>query len=183
MRRFASALRSALDPRPYLHLLRLVHYYNYAHVRQIREAAIGVGAAVAPNVSLRNGSRVVVGAHSHVGERTRLWAGDRSGRIVLDEHVLIGPGVMITASNYEYSDRSTPIMHQPRREADVHIERDVWLGADVVVLPGVTIGQGSVVAAGAVVVRDVPPWSVVGGVPARIIASRGNSAQADGIRR
>ncbi len=64
------------------------------------------------------------------------------------------------------------MIDQPWIERDVHIGADVWIGANAVVLPGITIGDHSIVAAGAIVTKDVAAYSVVGGVPARVIMSR-----------
>jgi acetyltransferase-like isoleucine patch superfamily enzyme len=163
---------SVLDPRPWLHLVRLVHYVNYSHVSQVRQARIGAGVVMAPNVSLRFGERVEIGARAHVGERCALWAGKSSGRILLGEDALLGPEVYITASNYRTAP-GPPIMTQPRDEADVVIGRDVWLGARVIVLPGVTVGDGCVVGAGSVVTRSLPPGSIAVGAPARVVGARG----------
>jgi acetyltransferase-like isoleucine patch superfamily enzyme len=168
----ARALAASLvDPRAYLHLFRLLHYWNYAHVTPRRKARIGSGVRLAPNVSFRNGERIEIGARSHIGEFCSLWAGDRDGRIVIGEDALFGPRVYITASNYSYTSGS-PVWRQPRVEQDVVIGSDVWLGVRVVVLPGVTIGDGCVVAAGSVVTHDLPPGVVAAGVPARIIKAR-----------
>jgi acetyltransferase-like isoleucine patch superfamily enzyme len=174
------AVLSLLDPRAYLHLLRLVHFYNYSHVAPRRKLALGAGVAIAPNVSLRNAERIEIGARSHIGERCFLWAGQYHGRIVIGEDALFGPGVFVIATNYRYDDRGAPVMTQPRVERDVHIGRDVWLGTGVVVVAGVSVGDGSIVAAGSVVTKDVPPWTVVAGVPARAIGVRGADARAVG---
>ena len=130
---------------------------------------------MAPNVSMRNGERITIGARTHVGERCSLWAGDDAGRIEIGADVLFGPAVFVTASNYGFEDCGTPIMRQPKRERDVRIGTDVWLGTGSVVLAGVTIGEGSVIAAGAVVTQDIPPWSIAGGIPARVLGHRGQS--------
>jgi acetyltransferase-like isoleucine patch superfamily enzyme len=159
-----------VDPRPWLHLLRLVHFYNYSHVSQVRRARIGSGVRMAPNVSLRSGERVEIGARAHVGAYCSLWAGETS-RIVLGEDALLGPEVYITTSNYGTMP-GQPIMTQPRTEADVVIGRDVWLGARVIVLPGVTVGDGCVVGAGSVVTRSLPPNSIAVGAPARVVGQR-----------
>ncbi len=160
------------DPRPWLHVLRLVHFYNYSHVSQVRRARIGPGVSIAPNVSLRSGERVEIGARSHIGAYCSLWAGDSTGRIILGEDALLGPEVYITAANYRTA-AGTPVMLQPREEADVVIGRDVWLGARAIVLPGVVIGDGCVVGAGAVVTRSLPAGSIAVGVPARVVGRRG----------
>lgn len=172
MNRLLAFVRSLLDPRPYVHVLRLIHYYNYSHVRERRRLDCGEAVRMAPNVSLRNGDRIRIGARSHIGERCSLWAGDNRGSIVIGEDALFGPEVYVTASNYQFSDRALPVMVQPRLEEDVHIGPRTWLGKGVIVLPGVTIGEGAIVAAGAVVTRDVAPFAVVGGVPAREIGTR-----------
>jgi len=160
------------DPRPWLHVLRLVHFYNYSHVSQVRRARIGPWVSMAPNVSLRSGERVEIGARSHIGAYCSLWAGDATGRIILGEDALLGPEVYITAANYRTAP-GTPVMLQPREEADVVIGRDVWLGARAIVLPGVVIGDGCVVGAGAVVTRSLPAGSIAVGVPARVVGQRG----------
>jgi carbonic anhydrase/acetyltransferase-like protein (isoleucine patch superfamily) len=124
---------SLVDPRAWFQLFRLVHYYNYDHVRPLRVADIGQGVRMAPNVSLRNGERIKIGDFSHIGARCSLWAGDSVGRITLGRYALLGPEVFITASNYR-TERGTPVMNQPRVERGVVVGDDVWLGARVVVV-------------------------------------------------
>jgi acetyltransferase-like isoleucine patch superfamily enzyme len=174
-------LRSVLDPRAYLHGLRLLHYWNYAHVAQRRKLGLGPGVELSPNVSLRNGERIQIGARTHIGEYCALWAGDSTGRIIVGADALFGPQVYITAANYRY-DAGSPVMAQERMEQDVVIGADVWLGARVTVLPGVTIGDGSIVAAGAVVTTDLPPGSMAGGVPARVLKQRWAEIADAGVR-
>ena len=169
--RIRRSIASLLDPRIYLQAFRLLHYWNYAHVTPRRKARIGPDVALAPNVSLRFGERIEIGARAHVGENCALWAGSKNGRIVIGEDALFGPRVYITASNYDYQAGS-PVMRQPRIESDVRIGADVWLGAGVIVLPGVTIGAGSIVAAASVVTRDLPEGVVAAGIPARIVKMR-----------
>ena len=74
---------SVIDPRAWSQLLRIVHYYNYSHVRPRRLADIGPGVRMAPNVSLANGERIRIGAFSHIGARCSIWAGDLVGRVTL----------------------------------------------------------------------------------------------------
>ena len=133
---------------------------------------------LAPNVSFRNGERIEIGARSHIGEYCSLWAGDEGGRILIGEDALFGPLVYITASNYDYGSGS-PVWRQPHIEEDVVIGADVWLGARVIVLPGVAVGDSCIVAAGSVVTRDLPPGAVAAGAPARILKMRDGGPAPD----
>lgn len=162
------AARSLLAPGQWARMARLVNFLRY-DAAGIAEADVGAGARVSPTVSVRNGGRVRIGAGAHVGQWSSLWAGDDSGTITIGDHALLAPNVYVTASNYDFVGRPGPVMDAPRRGRDVVIGRDSWLGVGVVVLPGVTIGDGAIVAAGAVVTRDLPPGCLAAGVPAVVV--------------
>ena len=98
--------------------------------------------------------------------------GQHERTITLGDNALLAPEVFITASNYQTRWGDVPIMHQSTREAAVVIGSDVWLGAKVVVLAGVTIGDGAVVGAASVVTRDLPAGSISVGSPARVVGWR-----------
>lgn len=85
-----------------------------------------------------------------------------AGGIAIGSRVMMGPRVMLLTANHDLVTRETTV-------SPIVIEDEVWLGAGVTILPGVTVGRGSIVAAGAVVTRDVPPGVLVGGVPAKVI--------------
>lgn len=86
---------------------------------------------------------------------------------------MMGPDVMIFTSNHETSRTDTPMRLQGTAKIKpVTIGDDVWIGARVIILPGVTIGQGAILAANAVVTKDVPEYAVVGGNPAKLIKFR-----------
>jgi acetyltransferase-like isoleucine patch superfamily enzyme len=169
--RYAKALLSAIDPRVYVHGLRILHFYGYAHVSQVRKLDRGPGVTFAPNVSFRNAERITIGSGTHIGEYSTIWAGNSVGRITFGEKCLLAPRVTVTASNYGI-EQGTPVMDQPKIESDIVVGSGCWLGTDVVVLAGVTIGAGAIVAAGAVVTKDVPANAIVGGVPAKVIGTR-----------
>lgn len=175
--RWRGVLSTVLDPMTYFQAVRLLHYYSYSHVRPRRRVTLGTGATLAPNVSLRNGERITVGARTQIGERVYLWAGDVSGRITIGEHCRFGPEVFVTASDYGLQP-DQPIAYQERNERDVVIGDDVWLGARAFVGAGVTIGDGCVVSAGSVVTKSLPPGSVAVGIPARIVRRREDYAPA-----
>lgn len=94
------------------------------------------------------------------------------GFISIGNNVLIGPNCVLRAADHNFSDLTRPIRSQGHIGGRITIEDDCWLGANVVVLRNVTIGRGSVIAAGAVVNRDIPPLSIATGVPARLVATR-----------
>ena len=171
-------LATVLDPGTYVHPIRLLHFYGYSHVRPRRKVTMGEGATMAPNVSLRNGERILIGARTKVGERAYLWAGDGSGAIQIGDDCRIGPEVFITASDYGLRP-DEPIAYQERNERDVTIGNDVWLGARVFIGAGVELGDGCVVSAGSVVTRSLPAGSVAVGVPARIVRRREDYGERD----
>ena len=155
MKKMLGVARSFVDPMTWFQIVRLLHYYGYSHVVPRRRLTLGPGATIAPNVSLRNGERIVIGAGSKVGERAYLWAGDSVGRITIGENCRLGPEVFVTASDYGRMPGQN-IAEQARDERDITIGDDVWLGARVFVGTGVTIGDGCVVSANSVVTRDLP---------------------------
>jgi len=85
---------------------------------------------------------------------------------------MIAPNCCIAAFNHGFSDLQVPMLNQPWTHAKIVIEDDVWIGCNCSILAGVRIGTGSIVAAGAVVTKNVPPYTIVGGVLARFIRSR-----------
>lgn len=91
--------------------------------------------------------------------------------ITIEDDVLIAPNVFITVNNHNFSDISIPISMQGGNEKSVHIKAGAWIGYGAIILQGVTIGRNSVVAAGAIVTKNVPDYTVVGGIPAKTIRS------------
>jgi hypothetical protein len=170
-RRGARFLRSVLDPRSLLHAVRLLHYFHYTHVGEVGKLTLGPGVRYAPNVSFANAERISIGANTRVGARTSLWAGDDHGSIRIGSDCNFGPMCFVTASNYGI-ESGTPFLDQPKVDADIVIGDDVWFGTGAIVLAGVTIGDGTVVAAGSVVTGDLPPGVIAGGVPAKVIRTR-----------
>ena len=96
------------------------------------------------------------------------------GKIILGNDVSVGPNVVMRASDHVMKDVNRPINQQGHTGGDIIIEDDIWIGANVTTVGGIRIGKGAVVAAGAVVTRDVEPYTVVGGVPAVFIKRRGD---------
>ena len=107
---------------------------------------------------------VIIGDHTRVGLHNTII-----GPVEIGSHVNLAQGITVTALNHNFSDANKRIDEQGVSTSPVTIEDDVWIGANAVILPGVTIGEHCVVAAGAVVTKDVPPHSLVAGVPAKVI--------------
>lgn len=113
-------------------------------------------------------SCVELGDHSGIGVRALI-----SGKVIIGKDVMMGPDVCIYAQNHAFDRTDIPMNRQGfATEKPVVIGDDVWIGARVIILPGVHIGTGAVVGAGAVVTKDVPDYAVVGGNPARILRMR-----------
>ena len=107
---------------------------------------------------------VVIGDHTRIGLHNTII-----GPVEIGSHVNLAQGITVTALNHNFSNTDKRIDEQGVSTTPVTIEDDVWVGANAVILPGVTIGEHCVVAAGAVVTKDVPPHSLVAGVPAKVI--------------
>jgi len=119
------------------------------------------GSAIGEGLKIGNNSSI--GPYSYIG---------CSGYIEIGDNVMMSPRVSIYAENHLFDDPDLTIKEQGVKREFVKIEDDCWIAANTVILAGVTIGRGSVIAAGSVVNKDVPPYSIVGGVPAKVIKSR-----------
>jgi acetyltransferase-like isoleucine patch superfamily enzyme len=145
---------------------------------------IGRGAIKSPPETFENGDcvfnreqafiqgrfdgRCVIGAFSWIGPQSYFDARD----LAIGEHVGWGPGAKVLGSTHTGTPMDVPVIQTDLRIEPVRIEAGADIGVNAVVLPGVTIGKGAIVGAGAVVTRDVEPFSVVAGVPARMIRRR-----------
>ncbi|MBE7382865.1 MAG: acyltransferase [Leptolyngbya sp. SIO1E4] len=115
-----------------------------------------------------NCGRIKIGNRAYIGPYTCLSGGD----ISIGDNCLIASHSGIYANNHEFYDADRKIIDQGSSFKGIIIEEDCWLGSGVRVLDGVTISKGSVIGAGAVVTKDIPPYSVAVGVPAKVISQR-----------
>jgi serine acetyltransferase len=127
---------------------------------------VALSAGMAPGQPLLSDRIVTIGDRCLIGRDSSIVG---HLEIVIEDDVYTGPGVYITDQNHDWRDLSLPIGRQSQPERPVRIGAGSWLGTGAVVLPGVTVGEHSVIGAGAVVSRDVPPRSVVVGNPARVV--------------
>jgi acetyltransferase-like isoleucine patch superfamily enzyme len=130
---------------------------------------VGTGLLIQPNVTIVGASGLSIGNNCFINIGTWIWA---AGTIKIGDNVIIGPYAVLVSGNHRYDSLERPIRQQGDILNTVAIEDDVWIGAHAVVLPGVTIGEGSVIGAAAVVTSDIPAYSVAVGTPAKVITSR-----------
>lgn len=132
---------------------------------------IGRGASIRPSsyYGMDPGEGFEVGAGTAIGAYA--WIG-ASGFVRIGRDVLLGPRVVMIPENHNFDDRNATIKSQGVTRAGIEIGDDCWIGCNVTILSGVNIGHGSIVAAGAVVRENVAPYSIVGGVPAKLIRQR-----------
>ena len=105
-----------------------------------------------------------------VGDRTRIGLSNTIiGPVKVGSDVRLAQNVVLSGLNHNYTSIDSPIHKQGINTKEIVVEDESWIGANVVVVPGVTIGKHAIVAAGSVVTKDVPPYSVIGGNPARIL--------------
>lgn len=114
-----------------------------------------------------SGKNISIGSYSSIGQNCTV------SHAKIGDYVMMGPEVMFIVNNHEFARTDIPMEKQGFSGIKaITVEDDVWIGARAILLPGVKIGQGSIIATGAVVTKDVPPYSIVGGNPARVIKKR-----------
>ncbi len=162
-------------------------YYKIARNMPRSERPFNFGAKkvrafLASKVFLKTGRDINIEKGAYFGSGKEISIGDRSGigvdaklsgKITIGNNVMMGPEVMIYTSNHNYGRDDIPMIDQGNSEMKpVFIADDVWISARAIILPGVELGKGCIIAAGSVVTKDVPPYSIAGGNPARVIKKR-----------
>ena len=127
---------------------------------------------VGKNVNIERGAEfgpdLEIGDNSGVGIDCEVY-----GPVTIGDNVMMGPEVVIYTSGHKHDRIDIPMMEQGSSDPQpVIIGNDVWIGRRAIIMPGVTIGDGAIVGAGAVVTKNVKPYTVAGGVPAKVIKSR-----------
>ncbi len=133
-------------------------------------ASCGQGVFIQEGVRFLNIHKISVGDRVGLGNGSFLQG---AGEIILGDNVLLGPDVKIWSTNHVIADVDRPILDQGWEYKKVIIGEGCWLGANVIILPGVELPEGCVVSAGAVVgIKKFPPYSIIAGNPARVVGNR-----------
>lgn len=167
-------------------LFCLVAYYGFARflpastslmthwVRMIRRIICRpVFDKCGDNVNIESGARFATGDGISIGSGSGLGINcSVHGPLKIGDNVMMGPNVTILTNTHNIEKPDIPMNQQGMRVAEVVIGNDVWIGMRVIIMPGIKIGDGAVIGAGAVVTKDVPAFAIVGGVPAKVIKYR-----------
>ena len=142
---------------------------SFLEIRNPENVFVGCNVQINSGVILRPRThKITIGDHTGINPYVAIY-----GKVSIGKYNMIAPHVMLAGGNHAIDDTETPMSLSGRSSNEgIVTEDDVWLGANAVVLDGVRIGHGAVVAAGAVVTRDVAPFDVVAGNPARRIKNR-----------
>lgn len=163
----------------------LLYYFSYGLVKYFptpfgepcRYIILKVFLKHLGNTSLRirDGVTIHVPEKVSIGEHTTLneWVLiDGSGGVKIGNWVRIGHSASFLSSDHEFNDKNLPLAKQGLRLGQIIVEDDVWVGAGAKILRGIHVGRGSIIGAGAVVTKNVPEYTIVAGVPAKVIKKR-----------
>jgi maltose O-acetyltransferase len=135
----------------------------------------GENVDIGPEVEFLNVRKCEMGDHSGIGAHCSI------GTVIIGNYVMMGTHCLILSRNHRFDDVKVPMCQQGFQEdKPVFIEDDVWIGSSVIILPGVRVGRGSIIGAGAVVTENIEPYTIVGGNPARVIGRRDGERREEG---
>ncbi len=161
----------------YLFIQKLPHSRLWGGFNSVRRSYMANVLKVMPNdtnskfengIYISNAKKLKIGNHVRINENVFL-----QGEIIIGNHVMIAPYTAIYTNAHEHKNTTIPMVLQGETPTKmVTICNNAWLGRNVVVLPGITVGEGAIVGANSVVTKDVAPFTIVGGVPAKLIKER-----------
>lgn len=144
-------------------------YFNKFRISLLRNVMeIGSGTVIESNFKFGLKEKTIIGDNCEINEGTYIQSA------LIGNYVLIAQNVSLLAVTHNFNDKEVPIIKQGFTNVNpVLIEDDVWIGRNAIILPGIKLGKGSIIGAGAIVTKDVAPFMIVGGTPARVIGERG----------
>lgn len=152
--------------------LKVSFLFAYLRATYLRFFMKHMGKRVFVQFNFRSGSlkNISIGNFVYINHDVEMYS--HEAKIKIGNYVMIGPNTYISTTDHGYADFSKPMSLQKGKAGNITIEDDVWIGTKVILRPNIIIGRGSIVGAGAVVTKDVEPYSIVGGVPAKLIKYR-----------
>lgn len=169
MRQLPADIASFIPSRPYIK-------YGYRFIDAFRNKLFKTAfKSAGKNFQIRSFAtflypeRFSIGNNSYIGTHARIYC---DAEVVLGDNIRSGPDLIIYTADHVFKDKNKLIVDQGRSTAPVRIGNDVYIGARVTILPGVTIENGAVIGAGAIVTKDIPEYSIADGVPAKVVGKR-----------
>lgn len=143
----------------------IIRHQTVMNVSPINQFYLGIDSIIEEYSVLDNGvGEIIIGNHTRIGLRNTII-----GPVQIGNHVILAQNVVLSGLNHNYEDISLPIHLQGINVAPIIIEDDAWIAANSIITAGVTIGKHAIVAGGSVVTKNVPPYTIVAGNPAKII--------------
>jgi acetyltransferase-like isoleucine patch superfamily enzyme len=170
--------RCKIRYKSHLHLGKTITIGDNVEINALSEEGITIGNNVSIHRNtiiectgvIRNiGVGLVIGNNVGIAQNCFIQV---RGKVIIGNDVIIGPGVSVFSENHNFDNPDLPVSVQGETRKGVVINDGVWIGTRAVILDGVTVGMNSIIAAGSIVNKDVPPYSIVGGVPAKVIRNR-----------
>ena len=132
------------------------------------------------NVNVEHGAIVGAGKQIFIGDNSGIGVNSVVMKAQIGNDVMMGYDVLFVSENHKFGRSDIPMRLQGQRDdPPIIIGNDVWIGHRAILLPGVRVGNGAIIGAGAVVTRDVPDYAIVGGVPAKVLKFRNQTSTSD----
>lgn len=167
-----AVLRRLYYKRKLKHLGKKTHFSQFVEIERPENITFGDQTSIGSNNFFSaNGGAIEIGSFVSFNRNVHMNA-SVGGSIIVDDFCLIGPNVVMRTANHNYEDLNIPIRQQGHNTGNIYLEKNVWIGSNVIILKDVRIGEGSIIAAGSVVTKSIPPFVIAGGIPAKVIKKR-----------
>ena len=158
LKTFIRTVNNLCSPTFFKEIYRKQLYYLYEHTIPLREMRKGLNLEIHPTASFRFGENIIIEDDVVIDSNCCVWASENS-KIVIGENTSIGQNAIIISSNHSFNGKDC-YKDQPMVEKDINIANNVWIGANSIILSGVTIEEGAIIGAGSIVTQDVPEFTI-----------------------
>lgn len=150
-------------------LTKLCKIFHWLKMRRMAFQSIGDNVQICQEFFFTNSTKLSIGDNVYIGPNATISGG---GNVLIGSGTIIGPKLTIYTANHRYENATAIPYDDVIIIKPVSVGDNVWIGGNVIILPGVSIGEGSIAAAGSVLVKNIPPFCVVGGNPAKVLKTR-----------